>query len=79
MKNEKILPWLVKDSIKFLESILTRDSIVLETGSGNSTVWFAERVKKVISFEHDKVWYDKTKKILDMEELKKTIFKLNET
>ncbi len=69
-ENEEYLPWLVKDSIKFLDSIITKDSIVLETGSGNSTIWFAERVKKIISFEHNKEWNDKIKKILNAKGLK---------
>ena len=72
--NEKYPPWLAKDSIKFLDSILTKDSMVLDVGSGNSTVWFAERVKKVISFENKKEWYDKVKKILDRKGLKNVDF-----
>lgn len=45
----------------FLESILNKDSKVLEIGSGRSTAWIANRVKHIVSFEHDKGWYNFTK------------------
>ena len=32
---------------------------ILEFGSGNSTIFLAERVKKVTSLEHSKEWYQK--------------------
>lgn len=50
-------PWLTRPAIKFLEGILTQDSTVLEIGSGSSTVWFAKRVKKITSFEHQEKWF----------------------
>jgi len=60
-------PWLVKESIKFIEEHINKDSIVLEFGAGASTVWFAERAKKVYSFETNKVWW----KVIKEELLKK--------
>ena len=30
-------------------------------GSGNSTLWYAERVKEIISVEHDQLWYQTMK------------------
>ena len=51
-------PWLPEKAIDFLEKILTKDSIVVETGSGSSTIYMARLAKKVISFEHKKVWFD---------------------
>jgi len=50
------MPWLVKESIVFIENVINKDSIILEFGAGASTIWFAERVKKVYSFETNKVW-----------------------
>jgi len=49
-------PWLVKESIIFIEKVINRDSIILEFGAGASTIWFAERVKKIYSFETNKIW-----------------------
>jgi len=57
-------PWMTKTTIKFLESIITKESKVLETGAGGSTIWFAERVRKVISFEHKKKWFNLVKERL---------------
>lgn len=50
-------PWLHPKAITYLESLLTPDMEVLEFGAGGSTLWFAERVKHVVSFEHDNEWY----------------------
>jgi len=45
--------------IRFLEGYLNKNQTMLETGSGRSTVWFAERVKQIESVEHHKGWFDK--------------------
>ncbi|GAI73712.1 unnamed protein product [marine sediment metagenome] len=49
-------PWLVKESIAFIEEVINKDSIILEFGAGASTIWFAERAKRVYSFETNKAW-----------------------
>ncbi len=45
------------DTIQFLNSTLTKKMELLELGSGASTIWFAERVKHVTSFEELDPWY----------------------
>lgn len=50
-------PHLPEDTIKFLEKALIVKKSVLEIGAGDSTVWFAQRATKVISVEHDAVFY----------------------
>jgi len=57
-------PWYTAKAIKFLGEIITEDSRVLETGTGGSTFWFAERAKEVVSFEHNKKWFEIIKKRL---------------
>lgn len=52
-------PWLSKDSIKILDQILSKNDFAIEFGSGRSTLWFAKRVKHLISIESDSFWYDK--------------------
>jgi hypothetical protein len=37
---------------------------VFEYGSGNSTLWWAERSKQVTSVEDDELWYEKIKLLL---------------
>ena len=64
-------PWLTDEAIQFLDQFLKETpKIVLELGSGGSTIWFAERAYHLISFEHDIRWYefvlsnlDKTKNV----------------
>jgi hypothetical protein len=52
----KPLPWLAPRVVAHLESILRPEWHVIEHGSGGSTLWFAERVKFVTSFENDTDW-----------------------
>jgi len=52
------IPWFTYSMISFLEPRLKRHFNVFEFGSGNSTIWFAQRVNKVISIEHDKEYFD---------------------
>jgi predicted O-methyltransferase YrrM len=51
-------PWLVPDSIPYIESLLKPDFIGFEWGSGRSTLWFAERIHHITSVEGRKDWYD---------------------
>lgn len=62
-------PWLVKDAIKILDKILNKNCIGLEFGSGRSTVWFAKRVKYLISIESNKFWLNKVNAKLKKEKL----------
>lgn len=57
-------PWLTYDAIDWLESYLTKDMVVFEWGSGGSTLYFARKVKRVISVEHEQGWYELVKKSL---------------
>lgn len=50
-------PWLTRDSVKLLPGLLRASDIALEFGSGRSTRWFARRVKKITSVDHDEKWY----------------------
>lgn len=71
------VPWLVPDSILFLDKILTKGSMVIETGAGGSTVWLAQRVLVVVTFEHKKAWVDATQKVLDEKDLENVQFYLD--
>jgi len=56
-KDRKPIPWFSYPFIDFLTSRLSKEITVFEFGSGSSTSFFAERVKNVISIEHNKEWY----------------------
>lgn len=57
----KALPWVTYSFIDFIQDRITKKYLVFEFGSGNSTLFYAERAKQVISVEHDKDWFDKIK------------------
>jgi hypothetical protein len=43
------------------EGILKRGDTMVECGSGRSTMWFAGKVKKLISIENHEGWYNEVK------------------
>lgn len=55
------LPWVTYPFIDFIEERLTNKLEVFEFGSGNSTLWYAGKVRFVTSVEHDDAWYKKIK------------------
>lgn len=54
-------PWLTRTATDILTDYLKETDIGLEFGSGRSTLWFSKRVSKLISVEHDPIWYEKVK------------------
>jgi predicted O-methyltransferase YrrM len=52
-------PWLCRRAVDFFESILKPEARVIEHGAGGSTLWLANRVKQVISIEHNPGWAQK--------------------
>lgn len=50
-------PWLTNDSVRFINSWIKPNDIVLEFGSGQSTEWFSKKCKNITSLEHDRNWY----------------------
>lgn len=52
------LPWLTYASIAFLTPRIQPSMRVFEYGSGNSTLWWSERVAHVTSCEHELAWYE---------------------
>jgi len=61
-KNFEPLPWLTYPFIDFITERLKKEFNVFEFGSGNSTLFFAKRVKEVTSVEHNSEWYIKLKR-----------------
>jgi len=59
-------PWLHPDAVEYLEGLLTPEMRVLEHGGGGSTLWFAERVKRVVTTEGDPDWCDALWKLAPM-------------
>lgn len=63
-KNGNPIPWCTYPFIKFIEPRLKKDFTVFEYGSGNSTIWYAKKVKQIISVENDDAWFKVVSKIL---------------
>lgn len=50
------LPWMPYSVIDFLDRRLDRNSVVVELGSGGSTLFFADRAGRVITLEENDPW-----------------------
>jgi hypothetical protein len=58
------LPWITFAAIGFLERNLKNDMRVYEYGAGGSTLFFAKRVKEIITVEHDRIWVQRVMEIM---------------
>ncbi len=58
-------PWTSPGSILFFNKVLNKNMVGLEYGSGFSTIYFAGKLKKLISIEHNSEWYRKVKRNLE--------------
>jgi hypothetical protein len=57
--NGSEIPWVTYSFIDFIKERLHKDLSIFEYGSGSSTLFYARRVRRVVSVEHDKDWFDK--------------------
>ncbi len=51
------IPWVTYSFIDFIKTRLRKDLSIFEYGSGNSTLFYAKNVSRVVSVEHDEAWY----------------------
>jgi len=70
-------PWLTSSAVSILSTYLKNSDIGLEWGSGRSTVWFAERVKHLVSVEDNHEWYQRVNEKLDYLKLNNTKYLLS--
>lgn len=69
MKLDDYLPRLNLQTVEFLKKIITSKSLVFETGSGSSTIWFGKQAKRVVALENDRGWYEKVRGFVRRENL----------
>ena len=50
------LPWLTPKSIELIKDLVKKNDVMLELGSGRSTIWFSQYTKKIFSLETNKSW-----------------------
>ena len=70
MNLDNYLPKLNLQTVEFLKKIITPKSLVLETGSGHSTIWFGKQVKRVVALEDDVRWHKLVRGFVRKENLK---------
>jgi predicted O-methyltransferase YrrM len=58
-------PWIVPAATGWLRRRMRSDWSVLELGSGRSTIWFARRAGRVLSFEDNEYWYPQMRERLE--------------
>lgn len=58
------IPWITYSALSFLQPRITAEMTVFEYGAGNSTLWWASRVRQVISCEHDRKWFEMMKDLI---------------
>lgn len=63
------LPALNFQVVEFMEKIITSESLIFETGTGNSTIWFARRAKRVVALEHRIGWHEQVRQCLEKEKV----------
>jgi hypothetical protein len=51
------LPWMPTGAINAIARLAKRSSRVFEYGSGGSTIFLANRVRELVTVEHDPEWY----------------------
>lgn len=56
-KNGNPIPWITYPALKFVAEKIQPEHRVFEYGSGGSTRWYADRVKSIISVEHEAAWF----------------------
>lgn len=52
------IPWITYPAIEFISQFDFSSKLVFEYGSGNSTLFWAKRVKHLTSVESDPLWYE---------------------
>jgi len=60
-KNGNKIAWYTYPAIEYLNNFDFSQKSIFEYGSGNSSIYWANKAKDVTSIEHDKSWYEKVK------------------
>ena len=65
-------------AVERLDQILTAEARVFEYGSGGSTIYFAQRVREVVSVEHEPSWHSRVRAELAHRRLANVCYELIE-
>ncbi|VVM06514.1 class I SAM-dependent methyltransferase [Methylacidimicrobium tartarophylax] len=53
------LPWWPFPAVDAVNAVIRPESMVIEFGSGSSTLWLARRAREVVSIESDPNWHER--------------------
>ncbi|WP_287098383.1 class I SAM-dependent methyltransferase [Mesorhizobium sp.] len=67
-------PWLTRHANRALETLLQPTDVGLEFGSGRSTLWFARRISRLTSVEHNQSWYSHVTRLISEEGIKNVTY-----
>ncbi|MCA9450568.1 MAG: class I SAM-dependent methyltransferase [Candidatus Omnitrophica bacterium] len=57
-ESGQCLPWFTYPAITFLKNRIDPNMAIFEYGSGNSTLWWSKQVASIVSYEHDRSWFE---------------------
>ena len=60
----KPIPWYTYPAIEYVGQLDLSDKTIFEYGSGNSTMFWSKRCRRVIAVEDNQEWYEKIKRRL---------------
>ena len=63
-------PWITFPAIEAIRKLLQPQFLVFEYGSGGSTLFWSNYVKKVVSVEHEEEWYRRMEKEIVVQQVK---------
>ena len=55
------IPWYTYAALEWLTPRVSQTDAVFEYGAGNSTIWYGQHAKKVITVEHAPEWVDRVR------------------
>jgi hypothetical protein len=60
--NKEPIPWYTYSAIEYINQFDLKDKNIFEYGTGYSSLYFAQKVKEIITVEDDEEWFKKISK-----------------
>jgi hypothetical protein len=71
-------PWVSYDAVQDFERFLPRTAVILEFGSGMSTIWYARHSREVFSVEDNPAWFKLVGRLLKARQLANVHYHLHQ-
>lgn len=76
LRRRPTVPFIPYAAVRAIRNVLGKNSVVLEFGSGMSTVWLAERCEHVYSVEDSREWFAAVSDRLERHQLRNVTYAL---